>query len=291
VRDFEIGYPDATSHEAQWASSLIESGAVCVSIRGKLEPASVTRSELRRGKKKFTDDVNERYQQNKMARGEQEELLGELDELERYYATGGPATLMECSTVVVSSGVQGRNGYDMSEFAPDSSLVISTMVSRQNSALAETWLASPVRANPYLHDLPTITLAASGLAGLSTVGDRDGALLGFTETDRQPAYMSPTAAADEDSLPIAVVVGQSGSGKSVTMLYVADQFAKIINSRGERTPVIIIDPKMGSDHSAVVEAAGGSVASLDDLLSSDGVFDPLRFSKLRGSGPNLPRAC
>jgi hypothetical protein len=287
VRDFEIGYPDATSRTAQWASSLVESGAVCVSIRGKLEPASVTRSELRRGKKKFTDDVNERYQQNKMARGEQEELLGELDELERYYATGGPATLMECSTVIVSSGLQGRNGYDMSEFAPDSSLVLSTMVSRQNSALAETWLASPVRANPYLHDLPTITLAASGLAGLSTVGDRDGALLGFTENDRQPAYMSPTAAADEDSLPIFVCAGQSGSGKTMTMLYLADQFSRITTANGEKTPVVIIDPKTGSDHSGIVLAAGGSVASLDDLLSADGIFDPLRFSKLRGSGAEL----
>ncbi len=287
VRDFEIGYPDAASRKAQWASSLVESGAVCVSIRGKLEPASVTRSELRRGKKKFTDDVNERYQQNKMARGEQEELLAQMDELERYYSTGGPATLMECSTVVVSSGVQGRNGYDMSEFAPDSSLVLSTMVSRQNSALAETWLASPVRANPYLHDLPTITLAASGLAGLSTVGDRDGALLGFTETDRQPAYISATAAAEGDELPLLLVAGATGSGKSLTMLYLADQFARERNSLGEKRACIIVDPKSGSQHDDVVLAAGGIVRSLDELTAADGVFDPLRFTSNNESGVEL----
>jgi hypothetical protein len=287
VRDFTFGYPDATSRDAQWASTLIESGAVCISIRGRLEPAKITRSELRRGLKKYNDDIKERREQGKMSRAEQEELQAELIELEGHYATGGPATLTDCSTIVVSSGSHGQSGYDMSEFAPGALVELNTMTSRQNAALAETWLASPVRANPYLHDLPTIALAASGLAGLSTVGDRDGALLGFTENDRQPAYISPTAAADEDSLQIAVVVGQSGSGKSVSMLYLADQFARITTANGEKTPVLIIDPKMGSDHSAVIQAGGGSVSSLDDLLTADGVFDPLRFSKLRGSGAEL----
>lgn len=287
VRDFDIGYPDATSHLAQWASSLVESGAVCVSIRGKLEPSGVTGAELRRGKKKYSDDVNERYQQNKMARGDQEELLAQLNELERHYSTGGPATLMECSTVVVASGVQGRNGYDMSEFAPGSGLVISTMVSRQNSALAETWLASPVRANPYLHDLPTITVGASGLSGLSTVGDRDGALLGFTENDRQPAYISATAAAEGDELPLLLVAGATGSGKSLTMLYLADQFARERNSLGEKRACIIVDPKSGSQHDDVVLAAGGIVRSLDELTAADGVFDPLRFTSNNESGVEL----
>jgi len=213
VRDFEIGYPEATSSAAQWASHLIDAGAMAVSIRGKLEPPAVTRAELRRGKKKYSDDINERYAQNKMARAEQEEILGELDELERHYATGGPATLMDCSTIVAVEGKIGLRGYDMSEFATGSGLALSTMVSRQNQALAETWLASPVRANPYLHDLPTTTLAASGLTGLSAVGDRDGAMPGFTEIDRQPAFISPTAASDSDTLPIMSVVGQTGSGK------------------------------------------------------------------------------
>jgi hypothetical protein len=287
VRSFDFGYPDATSVTAQWAANLVNSGAVCISMRARLEPSTVTRSELRRGKKKFTDDINERYQQNKMARAEQEELLAEIDDLERFYATGGPATLMDCSTLVAVSGQVGLNGYDLSEFAPGSALSLSTMVSRQNQALAETWLASPIRANPYLNDLPTIAIGASGLSGLSAVGDRDGAMLGFTENDRQPAYVSPTAAADEDSLPFFVCAGQSGSGKTATMLYLADQLSRITSVYGERTPIIIIDPKLGSDHSAVVEAAGGRVSSLDDLLTADGIFDPLRFSKSQNSGAEL----
>jgi hypothetical protein len=34
----------------------------------------------------------------------------------------------------------------------------------------------------------------------------------------------------------------------------------------------------GSDHGAAVLEAGGQVASLDDLVSSDGIYDPIRFS-------------
>lgn len=287
VQDFDIGRPEATSPGAQWAAGLVHSGAVCVSIRGKIEPPAVTRAELRRGKKKFLDDIAERQSQNKMARAEQEELLSELDDLESYYAVGGPATLMDCSTIVATSGRVGQRGHDMSEFAPGVGLNMLTMVSRQNQALAETWLASPVRANPYLHDLPSITIAASGLTSLSQVGDRDGAMLGFTEMDRQPAFLSPTAAGDEDQVPISIVVGQSGSGKTLTMLYLADQFARMESPAGGRTPVIVIDPKLGSDHSAVIEAAGGSVASLDDLMSADGIFDPLRFSSNSSNGVEL----
>jgi hypothetical protein len=287
VRSFDFGYPDATSSAAQWASALINAGAVCVSMRGRLEPATVTRSELRKGKKKYLDDINERLQQNKMARAEQEEMLAELDELERYYATGGPATLMDASTLVVISGQVGMHGYDMSEFATNSRLELSTMTSRQNQALAETWLASPMRANPYLHDLPTITLGAAGLSGLSMVGDLSGATLGFTEHDRQHAMISPTAAADEDSIPMVLVAGATGSGKSMLMLYLADQFSKIVTANGERTPTIIVDPKQSSSHDAAVLAAGGRIASLDDLIAADGVFDPLRFSKTRGSGVEL----
>src|SRR6478735_5820956 len=143
---------------------------------------------------------------------------------------------------------------------------------RQEAAFAETWLCSPVRAVPHLHDLPSHTVAYSGLPSLSSVGDPDGALLGFTEKDRQPAYISPTAASSNDGMPIAAVFGQTGSGKSIAMLYLADQFARTGH------PQVIFDPKPLSDHTAAVLASGGRVASLDELIHADGVLDPLRFA-------------
>src|SRR5699024_7415842 len=57
----------------------------------------------------------------------------------------------------------------------------------------------------------------------------------------------------------------------LTMLNLADQFARA------ETPVIIIDPKQSSSHHEAVANSGGQVISLDELLSADGVFDPLRF--------------
>lgn len=115
-------------------------------------------------------------------------------------------------------------------------------------------------------------LAYSGLPSLSTVGDPDGALLGFTESDRQPAYFSPTAASTNDGMPIAVIFGQNGSGKTLLMLHLADQFARTGH------PQVIFDPKPLSDHSAAVLSSGGRVASLDELIHADGVLDPLRFA-------------
>src|SRR5699024_3614716 len=95
--------------------------------------------------------------------------------------------------------------------------------------------------------------------------------VGFTEQDSQPAWFDPRAAYSADKPPLILAAGASGSGKSLMMLHLADQFARA------GTPTIIIDPKVDSDHATAVHNSGGQVVSLDDLLSADGVFDPLRF--------------
>jgi hypothetical protein len=287
VREFDLEYVNPTTNAARWGAALVDRGALCVSIHGKVEPPNVTRGELRRRKKNYIDDINERSNQNKMERQEQTELLQNLDEMEGIYATGGPATLMDGAIMIAVGGYDKRTGYDISDFGQGTSVVIDTMTDRQDSAIMETMLCSPIRAVPHLHDIPSHALAASGLTAQSMVGDQSGALLGFTERDHQPGYISPTAAADEDSLPIFVTVGQSGSGKSVTMLYLADQLARITTAYGEKTPVVIIDPKSSSSHDAAVQMSGGKVHSLDDLIHSDGVFDPMRFSSTINVGVEL----
>lgn len=280
VQNFDAGLVSAVDPKAHWVPALLRQGAVAVSVRGLVEPPKVTREELRRMRKKYIDDINERAQAGKMERAEQEEMLAELTDVEAVYAQGGPPTLVESSIIVAFDGDdQDRSGRSVEGIGTDHGVRLNEMVARQEAALAETWICSPVRSSPHLHDLPAHMLACSGLPSLSTVGDETGMLLGFTETDRQPAYISPTAAADEDSLPILVCVGQSGSGKSASMLWLADQAARILNARGQRTPVVIIDPKLGSDHSEAVRASDGQVASLDNLMNADGVFDPIRFSQ------------
>lgn len=282
VADFDLPFVETSDQAANWAAALVDAGAVCVSIRGMVEPAKVTRSELRRHKKRYLDDINERMSQGKMERSEQEETLANLSEVEAAYALdGAPPTLIDTSIITVFSGRHETYGYDLSDVCRDAGVVLTSMESRQLAALKETMLCSSVRAVPHLHDLPAQTVACSGLPSLNIVGDSDGALLGFTERDRQPAYLSPIAASRSDALPLLCVVGATGSGKSIATMFVADQFTRL--SR----PGIFIDPKQDSDFSAPVLAAGGQVVSLDEVISADGVFDPLRFSKRKEVGTEL----
>ncbi|MDA8317166.1 MAG: ATP-binding protein [Actinomycetota bacterium] len=285
--ELDLRYVPAESPLAQWAPVLLAEGAAAISIRGKVEPPKVTREELRRRRKQYRDDINERASQGKMERAEQEELYADLDAVESIYATAGPPTLVDCGVLAGFTGHDERFGHTLDHVGRQSGLSMVNMVARQEAALAECWLASPIRATPHLHDFPVQTVAASGLPSLSVAGDQDGALVGFTERDRQPAWLSPVAAARADGLPLMVVPGATGSGKSVMAMFLADQFARLPNGTGTRVPVVIIDPKVGSDFSTAVRLSGGRVASLDDLLSADGVYDPMRFSITVDTGVEL----
>ena len=268
VQDLELPYVDARDSTSKWVVPLIRSNAAVVSIRALVEPARVTRDELRRQRKGYTDDLNARYKEGKMDRAELDAKINELGEVEGIYSDGnGPTTLVDTSILV---GFDGQVT-DMTMVA-GAQVTLNTMLYRQQQAWAETMICSAVRANPNLHDLPVPTVAFSGIPGLSTVGDPEGALVGFTEGDRQPALLSPTAIAKEDTFPLCVVAAASGAGKSMMLLWWADQYARM------GRPVVIIDPKVGSDHSLAVQNSGGQVSSLDDLLSADGILDPLRFA-------------
>lgn len=278
LMDFQFTLLQAGDPAANWVSELLSLGAVAVSIRGRVEPQKVTRAELRRNRKAFLEDIRESASEGTMQRSEQDEMLQDLGNMEAVYAKAGRATptLIDASVVVALNGSDAQGRYDVSGLGR--AVNMSSMVERQSKALTETMLCSPVRSNPHLHDMPSQTVAASGLPSLSVVGDRDGALLGFTERDRQPAYLSPVAASIADGLPMMLVAGATGSGKTQTLLWLAYQYANM------GCPQVIIDPKTGSDHSDVVLAAGGQVSSLDDLVKADGIFDPLRFAASEEAG-------
>ncbi|MDQ2740468.1 MAG: ATP-binding protein [Actinomycetota bacterium] len=286
VREFDLGYTEASSHAAQWVDTLVVQDAMCVSIRAAIEPTKVTREELRRRKRQYQADLEERVGSGAMERAELDEKLEQISDMEAWYSgPGAQPTLTETSVVFALGGHEE----DMANLGSNSGLILSPMAYLQMKALRETMIASRFRASPYLHDLPSQTIACSALPSLSIAGDRRGQriLTGMSERDAQPCWLSPTAAASEDSLPMLLVAGQTGSGKTQAMLWFGDQLSRLRNHRGERTPVIMFDPKMGSDHTEAVKRSGGQVYSLDDLLSADGVFDALRFSKSASVGIEL----
>lgn len=218
VQEFDSRLVPADDAAAHWACELIERDALAVSVRGRVEPAKITRAELRRNRRRYREDIRESQQQaGGMDRAEVTEKLAELEAVEAVYSDARSAepTVVDTSIVAAFSGRNERGSFDLD--GETTRTVIASMVHRQDKALTEMMLCSPLRANPYRHDESASMIAYSGLPSLSVVGDADGALLGFTERDRQPARISPVAAAVNDGLPMMLVAGQTGSGKQVDL--------------------------------------------------------------------------
>jgi hypothetical protein len=279
VESFELPYVSIESDDGRWASRLIESDALAISIRGLVEPPAITREVMRKQIINYRSELAERREANKLDRAELDGKLEELDDVERAYSNPdmAPATLMDTSVLVAMRGIVD----DVNDTSA-SQLNMSAMEHRQPGAWTEMMVASNIRVNPFLEDLPSSSIAYSGLPSLSNVGDKKGwTLFGLTERDRQPSWLSHVAVSDEDTPPIMLVAAGSGSGKTMLLLNLADQQARA------GVPNVIIDPKVGSDHSPSVLASGGQVISLDDLASSDGALDALRFAASPAVGVDM----
>src|SRR5699024_5662278 len=239
----------------------------------------ITRKELRRQRERYLRDIHAARAEGRMDDQQQEEMLATLESVEGAYSSGKAfPTLVETSVVAAFTGHKRKR---LASLGHGTAFEIASMDNRQELALAESWIGSPARANPNLMDLPSSTVAYSGLPSLSTVGDARGINVGFTVHDRQEALMSATKSSDQDIYPIGAVVGSSGAGKTQYLAYSAFQYSL------EGRPVIIIDPKKGSDLSPAF-GENCTTYSMDSFAGSSGgmggsggtgVCDPLRFSK------------
>lgn len=272
VEDINIDWADAIDEEAGWWAHLIDSGAMCVSLRAKVEPGTITAKELDRQRKNYIADINERYKENKLDKIELEEKEQTLSYLRTLYrGNNPPPTIIEARITFAMPESYGAVEEIGSNFSAMSTV---EMTSRQMLALKECWLTSPVRANPIQLEMPLTLMAHSGCVSLSRVGDNTdkGCLVGMTEADSLPAYFDPRSAMDQDAPPIFGIYGESGSGKTMLGLWLAHQYSW-------QRPTIFVNPKAKSSLAASVLAAGGTVANLSDLVGIDGILDPMRFSE------------
>lgn len=286
-----FGFNDATHIRTRWVSNLINSGAACVSIRGLIEPETITTEEIARNKRSIESDIDTGVT---TARSDRVDQLSGLALAEAEYRTDhAMPTLTDCRTIVAFTGRDASYGYDPAPMG-DAAKVTLLPVDEQDLALMETMLASPVRVSPYRRDLPIQTVAYSGITSMSTVGDdprkvSQAALLGFTERDRQPAWIGAMASiqAGSESSPTFFCAGALGAGKTSLIAWLADQWARTCTPAGQRTPLVLFDPKPGSDLSRIVRRTGGTTVWLDKLTSADGILDPLRFSRTAEDGIEL----
>ena len=278
LTDMGLGFTVSNVPDAWWVTRLLRAGALLVSLTGKVEPAVVTRNVLRDMRKKYVGDLEALANERKMERSELNETLDQLGQVEGFYASAqATPTLMDASVVVGFLGRHKRYGWDPTEHGREAGVELLPMLKKQEQGMSETMIGSRVRANPHLKDIPSQTIAYSGICDLERVGDRGGALLGFTEHDRQPAYIEAMKATDVDVMPILAVLAGTGSGKSMLFAHLAVQWCAERNDHGQRRPVFWFDPKPTSDFSMIAD----HTFDLSDALKADGAFDPIGFSPNR----------
>ena len=269
MHDLTLDPTPVAENIVRWVPELLEQHARVVSIRGLVEPQSITRKQLASQKTKWSGDIDEYFAKNKTPREEQEVKRAALAQMEASYARGeAPATLVDCSVIVGFDAVVE----DLRRITPRA-ITLNPLINLQPAAWYETMLCSSVRANPLKQELPATAIAYSGIQNISRVGDESGALFGFTERDGQPVYISNAAASAGDASPLAIIAAGTGSGKTTVMQWTAHQWGLM------KVPQVILDPKRDSDLEPAVRASGGNVVSFDEFASSDGALDPLRFNR------------
>jgi len=274
---------DSSDPGAAWASRLHrDGGARAISVRALIEPAMITRGEMRRHRREYEHDLARSQQQGRMDKAEAEAATANLAATERAYARNPPPTLTDTRVTVALDGKFN----DPATIGAGTGSVLVTRPGRQAELLAEMGLCSPVRENPHVKDWPVQVLAASGVADTSVVGDgpTSTVLVGFAEHDQEIAGYEPTRAGDEDTAPATFIAGDTGTGKTQLLLWMASQ--EVLAGRD----VVSVSPKAMSSANRLVENVNGQagddgrpvaarVVTLSDLAAVDGVLDPLCYTQ------------
>lgn len=219
---------DGTSERdprSAWAAHLLASsdsggqGAVAISVRGLVEPGEISRDQIDKDKDKVLEQaIKQATDGHKANEGIAEELLAASDV---YQKDGRPwPTLVDGHVQVAIPGIIDRP----SQVNYPGELNLNQ--DNQNTAWQDMQIGSEITYCPSPVYWPTPILAFAGLAGRSLAGedmgegrksDLPGALLGFTEKDRQPVYVSPFASRYRHTPPAMLITGRTGSGKNLTL--------------------------------------------------------------------------
>lgn len=191
--------------------------AIGVSIRGKVEPAEITANEIRRNSQTINDSIRERFEHNREASGDMQDLKERLDYKKSIYQHQDmPPTIIDLSVAALVAG-RARQALDALSSIPDITFVAMNTPYEQLMGFKSMCPCSPVTVIPYTLHWSSTVVSGAGISSFEQGGDGEGALLGLSEKNRQMILVNTTTVQDKDMRPFFVIIGDTGSGKALTL--------------------------------------------------------------------------
>lgn len=223
ARTADFNQSSITDPNNLWIAQLMEVGragganAVATSIRGKVEPAKVTADQIRRNSRTIDESIKERYEKGREAPGDMTEIKERLDYKKAIYNTPDmPPSIIDLSVATCVAGNE-QMAIDALGRIPNIEFVNLTTASEQLMAFKSMQACSNVRMTPYEIHWAATCVAGGGVSSFAKAGDKDGALAGLSEANRQPVYIGTTTVQDKDRRPILAIIGDTGSGKLIAL--------------------------------------------------------------------------
>lgn len=260
---------------AQWALEAMAhpSPAIAISVRAELEPATVTRSRLRRMRRRLIAQEEEEAATGDLAREENTSVLEYAKDVESYVTKSRSPWLANAS-ILMARIEDGADETYKTMLSSTYKIQTQPLTHRQLEGLNEFQPTSPVRINPFPQDLNLAMVSYAGLGSFSNLGDASGVYVGSIDPDYVPCYLDVYGASTQDTPPVMGIFGDPGSGKTFLAQLIAAQAAL----SGET--VFFINPK-GHDSLApwtqwvASRGAPARVVSLSKM--TNGAFDPFSF--------------
>jgi hypothetical protein len=278
-----------TAPLSQWLldASTHPEPAVAISIRGELEPATVTRNRLRRQRRKLIHQEEEEAATGDIGREENSSILGLAEDMESFVRKTRTPWLTNCSILIAREARDVDESYaDM--LADKYEITTKPLEHRQLEALHEMQPCSATRVNPFPQDINPAMIAYAGLPAYSVLGDDTGVFLGHVDPDFVPTYVDTFAASKKDQPPVFGVFGDPGSGKTFACQLMAGQAAM------SGVNCIFVNPK-GFDTLAPWanwvrdQGVPARVVSMSKMEERGGAFDPFGFTNPQMAAEILTR--
>lgn len=278
VRKFTNPIQKGTNYTWASAAASHASGAVVVSIKGQLEPASVVVKRMLATQRRQRSMLMNSASSGDLEDETQISKFHLQRDVDQFLRTQAEAVLVRTSIVMARYARKTTESY-IDHLNNQYQIAVRPHWNRQISALRECMPCSDVQLERFEQPMSISAVAYAGIGSFGELGDGRGLLMGMVDPDLALCYLDPersAAGTTGEQSPGVGILGDTGSGKTVLMQWMAYQSALL----GRRA--IYVNPKPKDDLAGLVELTArwrhAEKIVVGDAGAEPGSFDPFRFA-------------